>query len=51
VYAGGNSAIALGETTSPDLPTTPGAYDSTYAPGPTEFQPAADVSTAFDPIC
>jgi hypothetical protein len=46
VYAGGDSAILVGETTSPDLRVTPGAFDTSYAPGPTTFQPAADVFIA-----
>ena len=41
-----NSAVVVGETTSPDFPTTPGTVDPVYTPGPVGFAPANDVFVA-----
>lgn len=46
VYAGGESVIVVGETKSPDFPTTAGVVDPTYAPGPAGFAPTRDAFIA-----
>jgi hypothetical protein len=46
VYLGGNKAVVVAETTSADFPSTPGAFDTAYAPGPAGFAPTSDLFIA-----
>jgi hypothetical protein len=42
-YLGANKVVVVDETKSADFPTTPGAFDTSYANGPAGFSPTSDI--------